>query len=50
MAGQHGAAATTQVRQSLRWRQQQSMVDAQIWRRDGPRVVTSRSTPATWEQ
>jgi hypothetical protein len=26
------------------------MVDAQIWRQEAPRVVTSRSTPATWHQ
>jgi hypothetical protein len=50
MASQHGAAATTQVRQSLRWQQQRSMVEARIWQRDGPRVVTSRSTPTTWHQ
>lgn len=50
MALQHGAAATTQIRQSLRWRQQRSMVEARIWRRDGPRVMTNRATPVTWEQ
>ena len=50
MARQHGAAATTQVRKSLRWRQQNSLIDDRVWRRDGPRVVTSRSTPSTWHQ
>ena len=50
MAGQHGAAATTQVRQGLRWRQQRSLVEAGIWQQEGPRVVTSRSTPGTWHQ
>ena len=50
MSKQHGVAATTQVRRSLHWRQQQSLVDARIWRRDGPRVVTSRAAPPTWQQ
>lgn len=50
MAGQHGAAATTQVRKTLRWSQQRALVDARIWQRDNQRVVTSRSTPVTWHQ
>ncbi len=50
MAGQHGAAATTQVRKSLQWRQQTSLIGAQVWRRDDQRVVISRSTPNTWHQ
>jgi REase_MTES_1575 len=50
MAAQHGAAATTQVRQSLRWRQQTSLIGAQVWRRDDQRVIISRSTPDTWHQ
>ena len=50
MAGQHGAAATTQVRQGLPWHQQRSLVDAGIWQQEGPRVVTSRSAPGTWHQ
>jgi restriction endonuclease-like protein len=50
MAGQHGAAATTQVRRSLRWNQQRALVEARVWRHDGPRVVTSRSAPTTWQQ
>lgn len=50
MAAQHGAAATTQVRRSLRWRQQTSLIGAQVWQRDHERVVTSRASPATWHQ
>ena len=50
MAAQHGAAATTQIRRSLRWRQQTSLIGAQVWRRDDQRVVVSRSTPNTWHQ
>lgn len=50
MAAQHGAAATTQVRRSLPWRQQTSLIGARIWQREHERVVTSRSTPATWHQ
>ncbi|MEY2401661.1 MAG: hypothetical protein QOJ08_1772 [Ilumatobacteraceae bacterium] len=50
MAAQHGAAATTQVRRDLRWRQQTSLIGAGIWRRDNERVVTSRSAPVTWHQ
>ena len=50
MAGQHGAAATNQVRKSLRWDQQQSLVADRVWKREGARVVTSRSSPATWHQ
>jgi hypothetical protein len=50
MAAQHGAASSIQIRQSVQWRRQRAMVDARIWRQDGPRVVTSRSTPATWHQ
>lgn len=50
MAAQHGAAATTQVRRTLRWRQQTSLIGAQIWQRDHERVVTSRSAPVTWHQ
>ncbi len=50
MAGQHGAAATTQVRQTMRWREQRSLVADRIWQQQGRRVVTSRSTPSTWYQ
>jgi hypothetical protein len=50
MAAQHGAAATTQVRASLRWRQQQSLIDKRVWRQENARVVVSRSTPTTWNQ
>lgn len=50
MAGQHGAATTNQVRESLRWDQQQSMVAGRVWKREGARVVTSRSSPTTWHQ
>jgi hypothetical protein len=50
MARQHGAAATNQVRQSLRWRQQRSLVDARIWQQDDQRVVTSRASAQTWHQ
>ena len=51
MATQHGAAATNQVRESLRWEnQQQSLIGSRVWRRDGTRVVTSRSSPSTWLQ
>lgn len=50
MAGQHGAAATTQVRQSLRWSRQRLLLDARIWQQVGTRVVVSRSSPATWQQ
>ena len=50
MAAQHGAASTAQVRRSVPWRQQTSLIGAKIWQRDHERVVTSRSTPATWHQ
>jgi hypothetical protein len=50
MAGQHGAATTNQVRESLRWDQQQSLVADRVWKRDVARVVTSRSSRATWHQ
>lgn len=50
MATQHGAAATTQVRASLRWRQQRSLLDDRVWTQDNARVVISRSTPTTWQQ
>ena len=50
MARQHGAAATNQVRQSLRWRQQRSLVDTRIWQQDDQRVVTSRASARTWHQ
>jgi hypothetical protein len=50
MARQHGAAATNQVRQSLRWRQQRSLIDKRIWQQDDQRVVTSRASARTWQQ
>ena len=50
MAGQHGAAATSQVRRGLRWKQQRSLIEERVWQRDAPRVVTSRSAPTTWQQ
>jgi hypothetical protein len=50
MAAQHGAATTSQVRETLRWDQQQSLVVDQVWKREGTRVVTSRSSPTTWLQ
>lgn len=50
MAAQHGAASTNQVRQSLRWRQQNALLDSRVWERSDKRVVTSRSTPDTWQQ
>ena len=50
MARQHGAATTNQVRQSLRWRQQRSLVDSRIWQQDDQRVVTSRASARTWHQ
>ena len=50
MAAQHGAATTNQVRKSLRWDQQQSLVDDRVWKREGARVVSSRSSRATWHQ
>lgn len=50
MANQHGAASTDQVRQSLSWNQQHLLITNRIWRREGARVVTSRSSPATWHQ
>jgi hypothetical protein len=50
MAAQHGAAAITQVRRSLRWRQRTALIGARVWQRDHDRVVTSRSAPATWHQ
>ncbi len=50
MARQHGAAGTNQVRQSLRWRQQRSLVDARIWQQDDQRVVMSRASARTWHQ
>ena len=50
MAGQHGVAATSQVRQTLQWRHQRSLVDARIWQHEGTRVVSSRSAPSTWHQ
>ena len=50
MANQHGAASTDQIRQSLSWNQQQLLITKGIWRREGARVVTSRSSPATWHQ
>jgi hypothetical protein len=50
MAAQHGAASTTQVRRSLRWRQQHSLIGAKVWKQDNERVVVSRSTPTTWHQ
>ena len=50
MAAQHGAASTAQVRQSVKWRKQNSLIDERIWRRSGQRVVISRSSPDTWHQ
>ena len=50
MAGQHGAAATTQVRESLPWRQQRQLVDRRVWQQANDRVIISRSTPRTWHQ
>src|SRR4029079_3671555 len=50
MAAQHGAASTDQVRQSMRWRQQNRLIDERIWQRAGQRVVISRSSPDTWRQ
>src|SRR5258706_7691599 len=50
VARQHGAAATNQIRQPLRGRQQRSLEDARVWQREGTRVVTSRSAPPTWHQ
>ena len=50
MAAQHGAASTAQVRQSVKWRKENSLIDERIWRRSGQRVVVSRSSPDTWHQ
>jgi hypothetical protein len=55
MATQHGAASTSQVRQTLTWERQQTLLGRRIWRtpsvrlRDN-RVVISRGSPATWQQ
>jgi hypothetical protein len=50
MAGQHGAATTKQARRTVSQRRQAGLVDGRTWRRDGQRVVVSRSAPATWHQ
>ncbi len=50
MAGQHGAATTKQVRRTVSRRRQAGLVAGGTWRRDGQRVLTSRSAPATWHQ
>jgi hypothetical protein len=50
MATQHGAASTAQVRQTLTWERQQTLLGRQIWRADDPRVAIDRGAPATWQQ